>query len=151
MPNYNRQYQVGKKIFHAIECSGWNPRGQVLRMNPENSTIDKMFATLRSSLKGLERQGYLRKDGRTYHPSAMQAPMAHVALPLRGAAKSYAFGARDIIYARATFKRHKLLLQTLVDWNDLAALVGMLQSRRVKKPVLTAQLIFAAWTYNRTP
>lgn len=143
-----RQYWVGKVLYHAIDCTKWRPKGDVLRMNPTNKMIDQFFDKLRSALKRLERDGHLKRSGRKYTPVASQLHDSWLALPMYGK-RGYTFRLSDLIQARAIMKRLKPMFEKFKDWNDINWLVKALRNRRVPKPALMANLIFAAWTFQR--
>jgi len=141
------QYWVGKALYHAISCNRWNPDGRILRMNPPKRDIDLMFARFRKSLKKMQRERLLKKTGRLYLPNVERSHDSFFAIPLYGK-RGYSFSLSDIVYAKWVMKNHGDIFLEMKDWNNLKYLIRILKRRKLQKPKLTAQLIFAVWLHG---
>jgi hypothetical protein len=144
---WKEQYQIGRSIFYAINCSRWNPEGRVLKINPTLREIDDMFRKFRKSLKKLQRDRILKKDGPLYIPNLARFHDSYCPIPLRGD-KAYSFRLSDITYAKWVMKSHRELFHKLLDWNNLELCVKLLRNKKLKSPKLTAQIIFAVWQFQ---
>lgn len=147
MALWNEQYKVGNAVIHAIDCSRWQPEGRNLRMNPTLKEIDQIFSAYRKSLKRMQRHRLLKKDGNLYIPSYERLHDSFSVIPVYGN-RAYSFRLSDIVYAKWVMKNHRDLFPKLKNWNNLELLINLLKRAKVKKPKLTAQLIFAAWCHD---
>lgn len=136
-----------KPIIYTISHNRWEPEGKPLRMNPLHSEIDKLFKVYRKKLKRLVRERFMKKDGPTFTPVLDRVHDSFSVLPIKKGGV-YSFRLSDIVYAKWVMKNHKEMFLGLGDWNNLELLIRMLQRRKLKKPKLTAQLIFAAWCFT---
>lgn len=144
---WKEQYQIGRNIYYAINCSRWNRKGRVLKMNPTLKEIDLMFSMFRKRLKKLQRDRILKKDGSIFIPNLARFHDSYWPIPLRGD-KAYKFRLSDIVYAKWVMKNHRELFLNLLDWNNLDHCVKLLQKKKLKSPKLTAQIIFAVWQFQ---
>lgn len=148
MALYKKQYRIGKSLYHAIDCDRrWKPEGKVLRMNPTHTEIDAMFKAFRKSFGKMQREKLIAKVGSTYIPNPDRSHDSWIVIPLKGD-KGYGFKLSDVTYAKWVMKNCKAMFEALLDWNDLSQLVKMLKRKKILKPKLTAQLIFAVWTFH---
>lgn len=144
---WNKQYWEGRALYHAINCSRWNPEGRVLRMNPPLKEMDRFWTRFRKSLKKMQRERFLKKDGKVFVANVKRSHESFFVMPMRGDL-AYSFSRSDIAYAQWVMKNHRDLFLKLKDWNNLELLITMLKRRKIMKPKLTAQLIFAAWLFS---
>lgn len=142
------QKRIGKALYHTISITRWDRNGKTLRMNPTHIDIDKLFATFRKNLNKRQSKEFIKKIGSVYYPEASRSHDCYFPLPMRGDHVAYTFSLSDIVYAKNVMKRHKAMFESFIDWNDLPLLVKMLRSKKARKPKLTAQIIFAAWTFQ---
>ena len=146
MALWNKQFRIGRGLYHAIDCSKWEWHGKVLRMNPPHKEIDSLYRQFRKDLKRFEKQKLIVKVGPVYKPDAAREHDAPYPVPMRGK-YAYSFTLKDVTYSKWVMKEHKDVFEKLHDWNDLEKLTRLFKSRRILKPSLTAQLVFAAWRF----
>jgi hypothetical protein len=140
------QYKIGRDLYHVISITRWDPNGKHLKMNPTHDEIDQLFSVFRKTIDKKKNKEYVKKIGKTYLPNIERTHDSIFPLPMRGD-HTYSFTLTDIVYAKNVMKKHKPMFAKFLDWNDLALLVKMLKSKKLRKPKLTAQLILAAWTF----
>ena len=142
-----RQYRLGRDLYHVISITRWDRKGKHLKMNPTHAEIDLLFIAFRKTIDKKKNLEYVKKVGKTYQPNIARVHDSIFPIPLRGD-HVYSFSLTDIVYAKNVMKKHKAMFAKFLDWNDLDLLVKMFKSKKLRKPKLTAQLIFAAWTFN---
>lgn len=126
-----RYSRGGKTLLHKM------------RVNPTMREIDDFYRKFREDLKSALYFGDLEKDGAYFHLVRNNLAECGMYLPFRRW-----FTLQDVVESKRIFKKHRDLFLKIRDWNDLGAFQKLLKRMRVKKPVLTAALIFGAWQHD---
>ena len=121
----------GKTLLHEI------------RINPTHKQIDGFYRHFRNDLKLALGFGDVEKKGRRYHLTDNNFAECGIYLPTKRW-----FTLQDITESKRVFKKHRNAFLVLKDWNQIEVFKKLLQKLRVKKPILMAHLIFAAWKHE---
>jgi len=141
--------QVGRTRWHELE------------LNISNAEIDQFYREYREDLRQAIEWGDLIKNGRFMKAPPHAEVSGFMYLPTNPNCRNFTL--QDITESKRIFKKHKKQflrhfventteinadLETINDWNDLHSFQSLLKRLRVKKPYLTARIIFGAWTHN---
>jgi len=149
-----------KKSIKNVSKVGYS-RWHEMELNVSNVEIDQFFREFRDDLKEAVDFGDLIKEGRNMKAAPHAAISGGIYLPTDPSCR--VFTLQDVTEAKRIFKKNKRNFidffvgnttemnfddETVNDWNDFEAFKKLLKRLRVKKPTLTAALIFGAWTHN---
>jgi len=141
--------KVGRSRWHELE------------LVVSHAEIDQFYREFRDNLKLAIEWGDLIKNGRNLKAAPHADVSGGIYLPTDPNCR--VFTLQDITESKRIFKKNKQKFldffvgntrevnsdrETVNDWNDFAAFKELLKKLRVKKPALTASLIFGAWTHN---
>lgn len=134
MPRLEAKYRKsrsGKTLLHEM------------RINPTHAEIDESYRIFRDDLRAGIEFGDIEKDGDRFHLVGNNQHECGIYLP----AKRW-FTLQDVTESKRVLKAHRDAFLRMRDWNNVETFERILKSLQVKKPLLMAHLILAAWKHD---